>query len=145
MLRLLRYSLLIIFVTSFTGCKNKFKYPKDLKTGVYEVSALYKYPNDSNVTETLNYLGPQKDQSSLIFTYSDNGFSKTFWIREVEGDTPTIRFQISDLNSGNTSLVNCSFETIEHKKNFLNIKFQMTSQQGVSGFESGELTLKKVQ
>ena len=145
MVRLLNFSISLLVLTLFIGCKNKFRYPKDLKTGIYEVTTTYNYPNDSNVTEVFNYFGPQKNQSSLIFTYSGNGYAKSFSIREVKGDPTTITFQVTDLNSNNFSIINCSFETIERKKNFLHLTFQQLSQQGSLNFESGELTIKKIQ
>lgn len=145
MLRLLNFSVLLIALISFVGCKNKSLYPHDLKSGIYEVTAVYQYPNDSNVIEVLNYLGPQKTQSSLIFTNSGNGYSKDFSIREVKGDLATITFQITDLNTNNFSILNCSFETVERKKNFLHISFQTLNHQGTVNFQSGELTIKKIQ
>lgn len=119
-------------------------YPDDLSVGKYEVIGTYVYPNDSIVSETLIYYGPQKDLGDIRFTLSSSGFTRLVSFRQGDLESGNVSFQIENLNSGLVSFLSCSFETEELQSDYLKINFTTNTQQGDINFLSGTLTFKKI-
>lgn len=139
---LLTCALVLFLLLQFVGCKKHF--PDDLSVGKYEVIGTYVYPNDSIVSETLTYYGPQKAMGDIRFTLASSGFSRLVSFRQGNLESGNVSFQIENLNSGSVSHLSCSFESEVLQTDYLKINFTTTTQQGEVNFLSGTLTFKKI-